>query len=125
MRELLPPEPAQGGIGLTESTPAPDAVGTAYTAPLPEAPASVNCHITIAGRQVQLTLRDTDETRLLQRLAAVLQQYPVQAAPQASTQPQGDGWCAVHQTALKLNHGKDGKTWLSHRTAEGQWCKGR
>ena len=31
--------------------------------PLPEAPASSNCHITIAGRQVQLTLRDTDEAR--------------------------------------------------------------
>src|SRR5262249_1580350 len=41
---------------------------------LPEAPASVNCHIMLEGRQVQLTLRDTDETRLLQRLAAVLQQ---------------------------------------------------
>ena len=35
---------------------------------LPEAPASVNCHITLAGRQVQVTLRDTDETRLLARL---------------------------------------------------------
>ena len=45
--------------------------------PLPEAPASVNCHITIAGRQVQVTLRDTDETRLLARLTALLAQYPL------------------------------------------------
>jgi len=44
--------------------------------PLYEAPASVNCHIMIEGRQVQITLRDTDETRLLERLAAVLRQYP-------------------------------------------------
>jgi hypothetical protein len=39
---------------------------------LPEAPCSVNCHITIAGRQCQLTLRDSDEGRLLARLQAVL-----------------------------------------------------
>ena len=51
------------------------------TPPLPEAPASANCYITIAGRQVQLTLRDSDEGRLLQRLQAVLAQYP---APQAA-----------------------------------------
>jgi hypothetical protein len=48
--------------------------------PLPEAPASVNCHITIEGRQVQLTLRDRDETRLLERLTTLLKQYPVPAA---------------------------------------------
>ena len=40
--------------------------------PLPEAPASVNVHLTIHGRQVQLTLRDTGEGRLLVRLDAVL-----------------------------------------------------
>jgi SWIM zinc finger len=56
----------------------PEALGT----PLPEAPASVNCHITIEGRQVQVTLRDTDETRLLRRLAALLRHYP-----QTPTQP--------------------------------------
>jgi hypothetical protein len=32
---------------------------------LPEAPASANCHIILEGRQVQITLRDTDEGRLL------------------------------------------------------------
>src|SRR5262249_24860048 len=46
----------------------PPAQPPAPTAPLPEAPASVNVHLELAGRQVQLTLRDSDETRLLQRL---------------------------------------------------------
>src|SRR5215510_6719173 len=32
---------------------------------LPEAPASVNCHLLLEGHQVQVTLRDTDERRLL------------------------------------------------------------
>src|SRR5437870_5799530 len=31
------------------------------TTPLPEAPASVNVHLELNGRQVQLTLRDSDE----------------------------------------------------------------
>jgi hypothetical protein len=111
--ELLPP-------ALT-----PDVGTSPDTTPLPEAPCSANCHIMLEGRQVQLTLRDTDEARLLQRLQTVLQQYSVpQAPPQASSQGQGEGWCAVHNVALHVNHGKDGRTWLSHKTADG-WCKGR
>jgi hypothetical protein len=33
------------------------------------------------------------------------------------------GWCAIHNTAMQEN-AKDGRTWWSHKTAEG-WCKGR
>jgi hypothetical protein len=83
-------------------------------------------------------LRDHDEARLLARLEAVLQRFPV--APQASSQPQAQlspqqhnaaamhrpvsGFCAVHNVEMKLND-KNGRQWFSHRTAEGQWCKGR
>jgi hypothetical protein len=113
VRELIP-ESAPGGVGCTDP------------APLPEAPASANVRLTIDGRDVQLTLRDTGEGRLLQRLQAVLAQYPLpQPAPQAATQPQGQGkdWCSKHQTAMKQTT-KDGRTWWSHRTADG-WCKGK
>jgi hypothetical protein len=87
-----------------------------------EAPASVNCHIMLEGRQVQLTLRDTDESRLLQRLAAVLKQYPMPAQP--ATQEKAQGWCKKHNVPMKLNNGKDGHSWWSHKTPEG-WCKGK
>jgi hypothetical protein len=92
---------------------------------LGEAPASVNCHITVAGRQVQLTLRDTSETRLLERLEAVLAQYPAPEPPRApaSTQGQGEGWCGLHNVQMTLTT-KDGRSWYSHRV-NGQWCKGR
>jgi hypothetical protein len=91
--------------------------------PLPEAPASVNCHITIAGRQVQLTLRDTDETRLLARLETVLQQYPV---PVPATQEPTEGWCVPHGVQMRWNPGKDGKAgWWSHKSPDGAWCKGK
>jgi hypothetical protein len=88
-------------------------------APLPEAPASVNVHLTVSGRQIQLTLRDSDEHRLLARLDAVLQRFPVEATPADAT-PQ----CPRHGVPLKLNT-KGGRSWWSHRTADGQWCKGK
>jgi predicted nucleic acid-binding Zn finger protein len=43
---------------------------------LPEAPASVNVRLPFHGREIQLTLRDTDEHRLLDRLEALLQRFP-------------------------------------------------
>jgi hypothetical protein len=99
---------------------------------LPEAPASANVYVTIRGRKVQLTLRDTDEARLLARLDAVMAQYPEDgaaqppaAAPVAPSQPaQPEGWCSKHQCQMKLNDNERGK-WWSHKTAEGSWCKGR
>src|SRR5262249_27141680 len=52
--------------------------------PLPEAPASVNVHLELHGRQVQLTLRDADESRLLARLETVLQRFPLVLTPKAT-----------------------------------------
>lgn len=98
---------------------------------LPEAPASANCHITIEGRQVQVTLRDTDETRLLTRLQTLLQQYPVAPPPQppaqGTAQPshQDDHpYCYTHKVAL-TRFTKDGRTWYSHKVPDGSWCKGQ
>src|SRR4029450_7179541 len=74
--ELLPPAP--------DST----AVAPGSRTPLPEAPSSCNVYLTISGHKVQVTLRDSDEQRMLARLQILLQQYPApQPAPQASSQP--------------------------------------
>ena len=110
---------------LLPQDPAPDGLGSAETTPLYEAPCSVNVHLQMSGRQVQLTLRDRDETRLLDRLQAVLAQYPaLPPAPQPQGASQGQDWCAIHQTALQLNE-KNGRQWRSHRLDDGSWCKGR
>ena len=99
--------------------PMPDLAGLA------EAPCSVNVRLQIQGHDVQWTLRDTSETRLATRLAALLAQYPAPAPTQATQAPRGQGWCAVHQTSMKWNEGKPGrKGWYSHKH-DGQWCKGR
>jgi hypothetical protein len=89
-------------------------------AALPEAPASVNCHITLEGRQVQVTLRDTDENRLLERLGALLRQYPVTETQQPTHQHNASqaGWCALHGVQMRQNR-KAGRSWYSHKTATG------
>src|SRR4029453_9714197 len=97
--------------------PPQEPVATPATPALPEAPASVNFHTTIAGRQVQITLRDTDETRLLARLETLLQRFPVVEEPKEPTQK--EGWCYKHNVQMKLNHGKRG-SWWSHKLPNGQ-----
>jgi hypothetical protein len=111
---------------------------TVASEPLYEAPASVNVRLTIGGREVQLTLRDHDEARLLVWLEEVLQRYP-QPQPPAPPVSQGQGplspqlhnaaamhrpvtgFCPVHQVQMTLND-KNGRQWYSHKTADG-WCK--
>ena len=104
-----------------ETTP-PAAVPQTAPAPLPEAPASVNVRLTIAGREVQWTLRDHDEARLATRLEALLACYPVVQPPvQASST--AEGWCSKHGLQMTQTT-KDGRSWYSHKTDQG-WCRGR
>jgi hypothetical protein len=107
-------------------TPA-EVYGNSHTpAPLPEAPASANVRVTIAGREVQITLRDVDEARLLVRLEELLQRYPLpQPDALRGPKPEGQGkdWCRIHNCAMKENV-KDGRRWYSHQV-DGRWCKGR
>jgi hypothetical protein len=91
---------------------------------LPEAPASCNCYVEVAGRKVQITLRDADETRLLTRLESLLTRFP--AEEPESTTP-SEGWCSIHQ--VQMNHSKDGKGYY-HKAGEKPggkaiWCRGK
>src|SRR5262245_63279792 len=82
-----------------------------------------NVRVTIAGREVQWTLRDSDEARLAVRLEALLQRYPVpQSEAPRGPKPAGQGkdWCGIHQVAMKENV-KDGRRWYSHQV-DGRWC---
>jgi hypothetical protein len=90
------------------------------TPALPEAPASANVRLVIDDREVQVTLRDTHEEHLMARLARLLAAYPTPA----HQTPADQHLCPKHHVAMKLNHGKNGSTWYSHRTATG-WCQGK
>jgi len=57
---------------------------------LPEMPASINFKAVHAGFEVQVTLRDTDEHRLLDRLAALLKaRTDIRPVPKPAPRPQG------------------------------------
>jgi hypothetical protein len=105
--------------------------------PLPEAPASANVRVTIAGREVQITLRDHDEARLLARLAKVLEGYPLPEQPArpplAQLSPEQHnamamhrpitGVCAVHGVQMQQHTNAKG-SWFSHYV-DGRHCKGK
>jgi hypothetical protein len=99
----------------------PEGVSPAY--PLPEAPSSCNVYLTIGGHKVQVTLRDTDEQRMLARLQILLEQYPTLPVQPLGPQGQGKDWCQQHGVQMKENV-KDGRRWYSHQV-DGHWCKGR
>ena len=84
-----------------------------------EAPCSVNTRLTLGGREIQLTLRDTSESRLLARLADVLAQFP-QNAPSVNHE---DNICPIHHVPMQQRNGKYG-VFHSHKTAQG-WCQGK
>jgi hypothetical protein len=108
------------------TTTAPEQVDQAPVAtpilPLPEAASSANCYVTMAGRQIQLTLRDHDEQRLLQRLETLLQQFP--AVEEKTQENPPEGWCPIHHVQMK-RYTKNHKTWWSHRLNNGAWCRGK
>jgi hypothetical protein len=87
---------------------------------LGEAPCSVNTRLLLGGREIQLTLRDTDEQRLLVRLAHVLGQFPQEAL---SVVDHEDHLCPIHHVAMPERQGKYGK-FRSHKVGN-TWCTGK
>ena len=94
---------------------------SANTAPLPEAPVSITLKATLHGHEVLVTLRGTDFASVKVQVEAASAWLQAQTPAQASSDPPQ---CPTHRVPMKLNHGKDGHTWYSHKTADG-WCKGQ
>ncbi len=76
---------SQPSPALSQGTP----VTPAQT--LPEAPASCNVYVTLAGHKVQVTFKDRDEQRLLARLEALLNRFPAEDEPKPSRHSQKAG----------------------------------
>jgi hypothetical protein len=80
---------------VQETLPAPAAddirAGTNISPqPLPEAPASANVRLIVAGHEVQVTLRDQSEAALFVRLQALLKRQDIRPIPQPA--PRSGGW---------------------------------
>ena len=81
---------------------------------------------TLHGHEVMVTLRGVDFASVKAQVEQASEWLKVQAPAQPPTQgtESPEGWCAKHGVSMKLNHGKNGSTWYSHKTADG-WCKGK
>jgi SWIM zinc finger len=101
------------GQVTAQSQPAP-------TTPLPEAPVSITLKATLHGHEVMVTLRGTDFASVKAQVEDASQWLQAQSGQMAADTP----YCPRHGVAMQLNHGKNGSTWYSHKTAEG-WCKGK
>jgi hypothetical protein len=92
-----------------------------------EAPSSCNTFIEIAGRKVQLTLRDDNEENLLSRMEKLLSRFPLPAqepaVPESAPTPP-ENWCPIHHVPMKRYSNAKG-SWFSHKTPEGTWCNGK
>jgi hypothetical protein len=113
------------GQAESPTQPAPAQLHTPIV-PLPEAPVSITLKATLHGHEVMVTLRGVDFASVKAQVEQASEWLKVQAPAQSPTQSteQPEGWCGKHGVSMKLNHGKNGSTWYSHKTADG-WCKGR
>jgi hypothetical protein len=73
-----------------------------------------------------VTLRGVDFASVKAHVEQASEWLRMQAPASLPTQrtEQSDGWCGKHNVEMKLNHGKNGSAWYSHKTADG-WCKGK
>jgi len=94
--------------------------------PLPEAPASCNVYVTIGGHKVQVTLRDTDEHHMLERLRVLLAQYPAAPEKPGATPPQTPPPAPVCQWHGPMKPStKHGGWYCPAKMADGSYCKER
>ena len=100
-------------------TPTPPETPTTHT----EAPASVNVRVQVAGYEVQWTLRDSDETRLATRLAALLAQYPKEgtASPSGAAPVPQIPACRYHG-AMKASSKAPGSFYCTKKLHDGSYC---
>ena len=102
--------------------------GVATHAALPEARSNANVRLTIAGRDVQVTLRDDDEGALLERLTRLLERYPAPAsapdAPAPTHAASATPVCAYHG-AMKPSTKAAGTFYCPSKMGDGTYCKER
>ena len=124
-----PPEqaPPQGRPALPEVAPP----GGEF--PCPEAVFSLCLRGTLCGTDAQLTIRGQSEAEFLAHVQAVrslLDQpgsRPEAKAPGPASEAVAappEGWCGIHGAQMKLQQGKDGSQWWSHKIGD-SWCKGK
>ena len=92
-----------------------------------ESPASWNPrYVTSEGFVCQITIRGENGKDLLEKADIALHYLSEHGyQPDIHQQRNGQGkQCPIHHSPMK-RYEKDGKTWYSHKTEDGNWCYGR
>jgi len=91
----------------------------------PEAAFSLTLKGTLDGVEALMTVRGQSAAEFQANLQAIrgLLDAP-QPAPAARVSSQDKGWCAKHAVQRRQTT-KQGRSWYSHRLADGTWCKGK
>jgi hypothetical protein len=97
-----------------------------------QAPSSCTLKWQVGGIELMLTLRDSTDEALFQRIKRVLPrieakmdaQRQAQEQAQRHGQPPSDDWCPMHQVPMR-RYTKDGRSWYSHKAPDGSWCQGK
>src|SRR5499426_847555 len=97
----------------------------APTSLLPEAPVSITLKATLHGQEVMVTLRGTDFASVKAQVEQASHWLGVQAPPQPPAQrttpaDHDDSPYSHRHTAALKRFSKDGRTWYSHKTADGR-----
>ena len=106
----------------TEPTVKPDAA-------FPEAPASWNArYLSPEGFACQLTLRGETGRDLLEK-AGIALAYLLEHGYRPDQKPNHNGngesrQCPIHKCEMRRFE-KEGRSWYSHKTEDGSWCRGR
>ena len=111
---------------LTHEPPPETALETGY----PES--TLSLRLDCEGIGISWTLRGTDESmasrlpRVLSYLKRLQAKLPTARDPAVPQPPleERDDWCSLHGKAL-VTQRNDRGDWKSHRTVEGEWCKGK
>jgi len=118
------------GVHTTTSQPPAESLqGPQSVAPmlsLPEAPVSITLKATFNGHEVLVTLRGMDFASVKTQVEQASQWLHMQPPTQGTGQPfsQEVPYCHTHKVPLQP-FTKAGRTWYSHKTPDGSWCKGK
>ena len=116
------------------AAPRPLPYGEGAVPALPEAPASANARVVIDGHEVQVTLRDVDEERLLTRLAALLARYPAApcggkgtraSAPAQTTATTDEPPKCLYHGPMKASTKAPGTWYCTKKNFDGSYCRER
>jgi hypothetical protein len=138
-----PEEPQDVPAGkVATATSAPPESAAAESACLPEAPVSITLKATFDGQEVLVTLRGHDFASVKAQVEEAAAWLKMHGSAPAAVPAQGQGqlspqqhnaaamhkrvvdFCKIHSVPMTLNT-KDNRSWYSHRTVEGTFCKGR